>query len=41
MTIRIVVVDDQALVRSGVAMILDAQPDIAVVARLPLALAVT
>lgn len=32
MTIRVVVADDQELVRSGFAMILDAQPDIEVVA---------
>jgi prevent-host-death family protein len=32
MTIRVVVVDDQELVRSGFSMILDAQPDIEVVA---------
>lgn len=32
MSIRVVVADDQELVRSGFAMILDAQPDIAVVA---------
>ncbi|MYW04858.1 response regulator transcription factor [Streptomyces sp. SID3343] len=32
MTIRVVVADDQELVRSGFAMILDAQPDISVVA---------
>ncbi|MFB7514316.1 response regulator [Streptomyces sp. NPDC056144] len=32
MTIRVVVADDQELVRSGFAMILDAQPDIQVVA---------
>lgn len=32
MTIRVVVADDQGLVRSGFAMILDAQPDISVVA---------
>jgi len=32
MTIRVVVADDQELVRSGFAMILDAQPDIAVAA---------
>ncbi|MFJ5728999.1 response regulator [Streptomyces paradoxus] len=32
MTIRVVVADDQELVRSGFAMILDAQPDIDVVA---------
>ena len=31
MTIRVVVVDDQELVRSGFTMILDAQPDIEVV----------
>jgi DNA-binding NarL/FixJ family response regulator len=33
MTIRVVVADDQELVRTGIAMILDAQPDIAVVGR--------
>ncbi|MFG3338395.1 response regulator [Glycomyces sp. NPDC048151] len=32
MTIRIVIADDQELVRSGFTMILDAQPDLAVVA---------
>ncbi|MEU5977341.1 response regulator transcription factor [Streptomyces sp. NPDC047315] len=32
MTIRVVVADDQELVRSGFAMILDAQPDVEVVA---------
>ena len=32
MTIRVVVVDDQALVRGGFAMVLDHQPDIEVVA---------
>ncbi|CAL9550137.1 response regulator [Streptomyces sp. enrichment culture] len=32
MTVRVVVADDQELVRSGFAMILDAQPDIEVVA---------
>jgi DNA-binding NarL/FixJ family response regulator len=32
MTIRVVVADDQELVRSGFVMILEAQPDIAVVA---------
>lgn len=32
MTIRVVIADDQELVRSGFAMILDAQPDIEVVA---------
>ena len=32
MTIRVVVADDQELVRSGFAMILDVQPDIEVVA---------
>lgn len=32
MTIRVLVADDQELVRSGFAMILDAQPDIEVVA---------
>ena len=31
MAIRVVVADDQELVRSGFAMILDAQPDIEVV----------
>lgn len=31
-TVRVVIADDQELVRSGFAMILDAQPDIAVVA---------
>ncbi|MEZ5192242.1 MAG: response regulator transcription factor [Nocardioides sp.] len=33
MTIRVVVADDQDLVRTGLAMILDAQPDIEVVAQ--------
>lgn len=33
--IRLVIVDDQALVREGLALILDAQPDIEVVAALP------
>ncbi|WP_425465120.1 response regulator transcription factor [Nonomuraea longispora] len=32
MTVRVVVADDQELVRSGFAMILDGQPDIEVVA---------
>ena len=31
MTVRVVVADDQELVRSGFAMIVDAQPDLAVV----------
>ena len=35
MTIRVVVADDQEIVRTGLRMILDAQPDITVVAEAP------